>query len=53
MELAPRGWQTGGMKAPTSVDSFTEIATARIELKYTDPPIWREVEVPTPESPTP
>ena len=47
MELAPGDWQTGGMKAPRAVDSFTEIATARIELKDTDPPIWRQVEVPT------
>jgi pRiA4b ORF-3-like protein len=35
------------MKTPRAIDSFTEIATARIELKDTDPPIWREVEVPT------
>lgn len=36
-------------RAPTrhAIDSFTEIATLRIELKGTDPPIWREVEVPT------
>ena len=47
MELAPDGWQTGGMKTPRAIDSFSEIATARIELKDTDPPIWREVEVPT------
>ena len=38
MELAPGNWQTGGMKAPRAVDSFTEIATARIELKDTEPP---------------
>jgi len=30
-----------------AVDSFTEIATLRIELKDSDPPIWRVVEVPT------
>ncbi len=30
-----------------AVDSFTEIATLRITLKDSDPPIWREVEVPT------
>lgn len=30
-----------------AVDSFTEIATLRIELKESDPPIWRVVEVPT------
>lgn len=35
------------MKNPNAVDSFNEIATARIELKHTDPPIWREVEIPT------
>ena len=28
-------------------DSFNEIATVRIELRDTDPLIWREVEVPT------
>ena len=32
---------------PTAIDSFTEIATLRIELKDSDPPIWRVVEVPT------
>lgn len=31
----------------TASDSFAEIATVRIELKDTDPLIWREVEVPT------
>jgi hypothetical protein len=31
----------------TAADSFAEIATVRIELKDTDPLIWREVEVPT------
>ena len=30
-----------------AVDSFTEIATLHIMLKDSDPPIWREVEVPT------
>jgi hypothetical protein len=36
-------------RAPTrnAVDSFTEIATLRIELKDADPSIWRVVEVPT------
>jgi len=47
MELAPRLWQAGGMKTPSAIDSFAEIATARIELMDTDPPIWREVELPT------
>ena len=28
-------------------DSVNEIATVRIELRHTDPLIWREVEVPT------
>jgi hypothetical protein len=35
------------MKRPSAIDSFTEVATARIELKHTDPLIWREVEMPT------
>lgn len=30
-----------------AVDSFTQIATVRIELKDSDPPIWRTVDVPT------
>lgn len=30
-----------------AIDSFTQIATLRIELKDSDPPIWRVVEVPT------
>ena len=30
-----------------AIASFTEIATLRIELKDSDPPIWRMVEVPT------
>ena len=28
-------------------DSFNKIATIRIELRHTDPLIWRQVEVPT------
>jgi len=28
-------------------DSPTEIATLRIELKHTRPPIWRKIEAPT------
>lgn len=32
---------------PSATDSFNEIATVRIELRDTDPPIWRAVEVPT------
>ena len=35
------------MQRPTAIDSFTQIATLRIDLKDSDPPIWREVEVPT------
>lgn len=31
----------------TAIESFTQIATLRIELDGTEPPIWREVEVPT------
>src|SRR5262249_10305381 len=43
--------QTGSMMSPArqnaACDSFNEIATVRIELRYTDPLIWRQVEVPT------
>jgi hypothetical protein len=42
--------QTGGMIAnakPPATDSFSEIASVRIELRGSDPLIWREVEVPT------
>ena len=35
------------MTSARAIDSFTEIATLRIELKDSDPPIWRIVEVPT------
>jgi hypothetical protein len=35
------------MTARRAIDSFTEIATLRIDLKDSDPPIWRVVEVPT------
>ena len=35
------------MTARRAIDSFTEIATVRIDLKDSDPPIWRLVEVPT------
>jgi hypothetical protein len=35
------------MTARHAIDSFTEIATLRIDLKVSDPPIWRLVEVPT------
>lgn len=35
------------MNRRSAIDSFTEIATMRIELMHSDPPIWRMVEVPT------
>lgn len=35
------------MTARSAIDSFTEIATLRIELGGADPLIWRVVEVPT------
>lgn len=35
------------MTSSRAIDSFTEIAALRIELKYSDPLIWRVVEVPT------
>lgn len=39
------------MMSPTrpsaASESFNEIATVRIELRHTEPLIWREVEVPT------
>lgn len=35
------------MTSRRAIDSFTEIATVRIELKDSAPPIWRVVEVPT------
>ena len=57
MELAGSGRRryAGGMSpagasrrgARSAIDSIDEIATVRIELVDTDPPIWREVEVPT------
>jgi len=34
-------------RTPTAAASVSEIATVRIELKDTDPLIWRQVEVPT------
>jgi hypothetical protein len=34
-------------KSRNAADSVNEIATVRIELRHTDPLIWREVEVPT------
>jgi Plasmid pRiA4b ORF-3-like protein len=36
-----------GLQRKSASDSFNEIASVRIELRHTDPPIWREVEVPT------
>jgi hypothetical protein len=50
MELEGAICKTGGMsQSPKTAesDSVNEIATVRIELCDTDPPIWREVEVPT------
>jgi Plasmid pRiA4b ORF-3-like protein len=35
------------MTTRSAIDSFTEIATLRIELRDSDPLIWRVVEVPT------
>lgn len=35
------------MTSQAASDSVNEIATVRIELRYSDPPIWRQVEVPT------
>ena len=34
-------------KQNAASDSFNEIATVRIELRHTNPLIWRQVEVPT------
>jgi hypothetical protein len=35
------------MSGRSAIDSFSEIATLRVELKDPDPLIWRELEVPT------
>jgi hypothetical protein len=35
------------IKQNAASESFNEVATVRIELRYTDPLIWRQVEVPT------
>jgi hypothetical protein len=35
------------MTARRAIDSFTEIATLRIDLKDSNPPLWRLVEAPT------
>jgi hypothetical protein len=50
VELESPACQTGGMSSatkPSAPDSFNEIATIRIELRGTDPMIWRQVEAPT------
>lgn len=47
MELEAGRWHTGGMRIRKAIDSFAEIASARITLQGTDPLIWREVDVPT------
>jgi hypothetical protein len=50
VELEGAFCKTGGM-SPTrktaAVDSVNQVATVHIELRDTDPLIWREVEVPT------
>jgi Plasmid pRiA4b ORF-3-like protein len=38
---------TNPIRQSSASDSFNEIATVRIELRHTDPLIWRQVEVPT------
>jgi hypothetical protein len=48
--LEEQDCQTGGMSPAgrsAAFDSFNEIATIRIELRDSDPVIWRQVEVPT------
>ena len=45
MELATAACQNGGMSADDSVPADT-IATLRIDLLDSNPPIWREIEVP-------
>jgi hypothetical protein len=50
LELEGLACQTGGISLPRSsaaFDSFNQIATVRIELRDTDPVIWRRVEAPT------
>jgi hypothetical protein len=50
VELEVAICKIGGMSPsarPAASDSVNEIATVRIELRDTDPLIWREVEVPT------
>src|SRR5262249_10587129 len=50
LELEGPGCQTGRMsriRQNAASDSFNEIATVRIELRHSDPLIWRQVEVPT------
>lgn len=50
MELEGAASKDGGVspvKTSAASKSLGEIATVRIELKDTDPPIWRQVEAPT------
>jgi hypothetical protein len=50
VELEGQAYQTGGMSpagSSAAFDSFNEIATVRIELRDSDPVIWRQVEVPS------
>jgi len=46
VELAAAACQNGGVSAEDNPSPET-IATLRIDLLDSDPPIWREVEVPT------
>jgi len=46
MELATAACQNGGVSAQDHPSPETR-ATLRIDLLDSDPPIWREVEVPT------
>jgi hypothetical protein len=50
LELEGPACQIGSMspaRQNAASDSFNEIATVDIELRHTDPLIWRRVEVPT------
>lgn len=49
LDLVPRriSAKAGAISHKSAIDSFTEIATLRIDLKDTDPAIWRQVEVAT------
>jgi Plasmid pRiA4b ORF-3-like protein len=50
MNMPGSGCETGDMCpaiSKSASDTFSEIATVRLELRHTDPLIWREFEVPT------